>query len=76
MEVNKEVNRCLVFGDCHFPVQHIDTFKFLKALKDFYKPDLVVSTGDLIDSHSWSFHTHDPDLFSPSQELEKQKSDC
>jgi len=65
--------RILVISDLHFPFSHPDTITFLGAVKDKYKPDRVISIGDEIDAHAMSFHTHDPDLLSPSSELELAK---
>ena len=66
-------NRCiLVISDLHAPYYHPDTIPFLTAIKELFKPDRVVLTGDEIDGHCMSFHDTDPDLpFSPSSELEK-----
>jgi hypothetical protein len=68
--VNKRV---LVIGDLHFPYHHIDTFRFLSAIKKKYKPDRVISIGDETDQHSWSFHEHNPMLPSPEDELTQAK---
>lgn len=59
----------LCISDLHFPYNHGDVIAFLAALKKRYKPDRVISLGDEVDWHSISFHDHDPDLFSPSDEL-------
>lgn len=65
-------NRCiLVISDLHAPYNHPDTVAFLKAIKKKYKPTRVVLSGDEIDFHAISFHEHDPNLDSPSKELEK-----
>lgn len=62
----------LVISDLHSPYYHKDTVPFLSAIKEFFKPDRIVLTGDEIDGHCISFHDKDPDLpFSPSSELEK-----
>jgi hypothetical protein len=61
--------RVLVISDLHVPFHHADTLNFLKAIKDQFKPDRVICIGDEVDFHSISFHTHDSDLFSPSDEL-------
>ena len=64
-------NKCiLVISDTHFPYQHPDTILFLAALKSEYKFDRVVHIGDEIDGHAISFHNHDPDLISPSDEFQ------
>jgi hypothetical protein len=59
----------LTISDMHIPYEHKDALKFLTALKKKYKPDLVVSLGDLVDWHSVSFHPKHPDLASPGEEL-------
>ena len=59
----------LIISDTHFPYQHPDTVAFLTAIKKKYSPDRVIHIGDEIDGQSFSFHTHDPDLASPGDEL-------
>ena len=53
----------------HLPYNHPDALAFLKEVKRKYKPDKIVCIGDEIDGHSISFHTSDPDLLSPADEL-------
>lgn len=48
----------------------MDAIAFLSAVKKKYKPDLVVSLGDLEDWHSISMHDHDPDGMNPGKELQ------
>lgn len=67
--IMSENRRILVISDMHFPYNHPDTVAFLKACKNKFKPDRVISVGDEIDGHSMSFHEHDPDLLSPGDEL-------
>lgn len=65
-------SRVLVISDLHAPYYHRDTVSFLEAIKELFKPDRVILTGDEADYHCLSFHDSDPDLpFSPSSELEK-----
>lgn len=64
---NKSV---LVISDMHAPYTHPDNIKFLKAIKDKYKPDHVVCIGDEVDKHALSYHESDPDLMSAGDELE------
>lgn len=65
-------NKCiLVISDLHCPYQHVDTVKFLKAIKKKYKPTRVILSGDEADYHAISFHDHDADLPSPGDELTK-----
>lgn len=61
--------RILLISDAHGPYQHPDFFPFMRALKKKYKPDLVISMGDLSDFHDISFHDSDPDLMSAGDEL-------
>lgn len=56
-------------SDMHLPYGHQDTLPFLAYLKAKYKPTRVICLGDELDKHSLSFHSHDPDLASPSDEL-------
>lgn len=71
MELNYSFTKknILTISDMHLPYEHKDAMKFLTALKKKYKPDLVVSLGDMVDWHSVSFHSKHPDLASPGEEL-------
>lgn len=70
MSIVKGTYRSILFiSDMHYPFNHPDIVAFLRALKDKYKPDLIVSLGDEVDLHSFSFHDHDGDLLSPGEEL-------
>ena len=63
-------NSCiLVISDMHIPYCHENTFKFLKEVKDKYKPTRIICIGDELDKHSLSYHDHDPDLPSAGDEL-------
>ena len=53
---NADTGNVLVISDMHLPFQHKDTFRFLQALKDKYKPSTVVCIGDECDKHSLSYH--------------------
>lgn len=59
----------MVIPDLHIPFQHKDAFKFLKAVKNKYKPNEIVNLGDLEDWHSISMHDHDPNGMSAGAEL-------
>lgn len=67
---SKKFKSILVIPDQHFPYNHPDIVAFLRAVKKKYKPDKVVNLGDEVDWHAISFHDHDPDLMSPSDELQ------
>ena len=67
---NKKI---LVISDMHLPYQHKDAIKFLSEIKKEFKPDTVISIGDLLDGHALSFHDSNPDLFNAGHELKKAK---
>ncbi len=64
-------SRILFISDLHAPYYHKDTVRFLKAVKDKYKPTRVILSGDEVDYHNISFHDSDPDLDSAGTELKK-----
>ena len=59
----------MIIPDQHLPYHHPDSFKFLKMVRDAYKPNEVVHIGDEVDKHAMSFHDSDPDLPSAGDEL-------
>lgn len=63
--------RILVISDLHCPYQHKDTVRFLKAIKNKYRPTRVILSGDEVDNHAISFHDSDPDLPSAGDELQR-----
>jgi len=65
--------RVLVVSDYHAPYQREDAILFLKEIKKQYKPDFVLSIGDLLDAHALSFHDTNPDLPSAGDELKLAK---
>ncbi len=69
IDFNFQKKNILFLSDMHVPYHHPDCFKFLKALKKKYKPQLVVSVGDLADFHNISFHKSDPRLPNANDEL-------
>lgn len=65
-------NKCvLIIPDLHIPFEHRDALKFLTAVADKYKPEIIINLGDEIDGKSLNFHDKSPqDLFTPCKELE------
>jgi hypothetical protein len=59
----------LVIPDLHCPWENVDALAFLKAVKQRYKPDVIVSLGDEVDFYGMSRFTHDPDVANPGAEL-------
>lgn len=68
--------KILVISDMHMPYHHQDSFRFLKAIRDKYKPSRVINIGDEVDNHGISFHDADPDLLSPGDELIEAQKCC
>jgi hypothetical protein len=59
----------LLLQDLHIPWMHPDALDFCKAVQERYKLDQIISVGDEMDYASISFHSHDPDMPSPGDEL-------
>lgn len=66
---NKIYESIVVMPDLHAPYHHRHALAFMQAVRDKYKPDLVVNLGDEADKHAMSFHDSDPDLKSAGDEL-------
>lgn len=67
--------RVLIISDLHFPFAHQDWHPFLKAIKEQYKPELIINVGDEADGHGISFHDSDSAIMNPDKELEKAIDD-
>lgn len=59
----------LVMGCDHLPFEHRNRIDFLNDTKKKYKCSLVYHAGDLLDHHAISAHDHNPDGFSPFNEM-------
>ena len=56
------MSKVLVISDTHIPFVRPNYLQFCKDLYREYKCNMVVHIGDVIDSHSISFHPHHPEL--------------
>lgn len=63
----------LVIGDTHIPFEHKNYLEFCKETQKRFKCEKVVHIGDLVDNHALSYHEHNPNGFSPLEELKKTK---
>lgn len=63
----------LVCPDLHFPFHHPDAFRFLKDMRDEFKPDIFVNLGDECDFAALSFHDKNPQMPGANDELEQAK---
>lgn len=63
------VKNILVIGDTHEPFTHRNYLEFCKETQKKHKCKEVVHIGDLVDNHAISYHEHDPDGWSPAEEM-------
>jgi len=59
----------LIIGDTHLPFEHKRYLEFCKEIETRCKCGTIVHIGDLVDNHSISYHEHDPDGWSPADEM-------
>ena len=62
--------RVLAFGCPHLPFEKEGYLEWLIEMKNKWKCNKVVCLGDLVDNHSISYHEHDPNGWSPNDEME------
>ena len=80
MEVEKYINAkgrsVLVISDMHVPYHHVDTVKFLTAVKEklLSERSIIINVGDEVDGHALSFHDSISELDSAGKELEKARN--
>lgn len=68
--------RIICISDTHFPYQHRDTFRFLRAIKEEYDINLATHVGDVNDNHYPSYHEMEPDCYGGSEELKEARKAC
>ena len=59
----------LIIGDPHIPFEHKDYLQFCCTMRDRCKCTTIVHIGDLVDNHAISYHEHDPNGWSPEDEI-------
>lgn len=59
----------LIIADTHLPFEVKDYLQFCKQIEKKFKCKRVVHIGDLVDNHAISYHEHDPDGWSPADEM-------
>jgi len=64
----------LCISDTHFPYCHVDAHRFLKAIRNRFKPTRVIHLGDELDNSAISFHEKDPDMLSENEEFRQGKN--
>jgi predicted phosphodiesterase len=63
--------KVLVVGDLHCPFEHPRYIDFCKRIYKQLKCTDVVFIGDIVDNHAISYHEHDPDGWSPEDEMKE-----
>lgn len=63
----------LVIGDTHLPFEHPGYLDFCLDIQKRVKCGTVVHIGDLVDNHAISYHEHDPNGWSPKDEIDEAK---
>lgn len=61
----------LTIPDLHIPFHHRNALDFCKRIYKDLKCTKVVFIGDLVDNHAISYHEHDPDGWSPEDEMKE-----
>jgi len=65
------MSNVLVIGDTHIPFVHKDYLSFCKKVYRDYNCKTIVHIGDVCDNHAISYHEHDPDGYSPGEEMQE-----
>ena len=63
----------LVIADTHIPFEKEGYLDFCKRIHKQLKCTRVVHIGDVFDNHAISYHEHDPDGWSPSDEIKEAR---
>ena len=64
-------NNVLILGDTHLPFEKKGYLEFCVGIGERCKCTQIVHIGDLVDNHAISYHEHDPDGWSPNEEMEE-----
>ena len=69
MSKKKLKENVLIIGDTHLPFEIEGYLEFCKTIEHRCKCGTVVHIGDFVDNHAISYHGHDPDGWSPADEM-------
>lgn len=62
-------NNVLIVPDLHLPFEHRNALEFCIEIRERCHCGTIVFIGDIVDNHAISFHDHDPNGFSPEDEM-------
>lgn len=71
LKLDARGKRVLFISDTHIPYAVEGYLKFLKHLKEKFKPEIIIHGGDELDYHAISFHDSIGELFSSGHELDR-----
>lgn len=63
----------LVVSDTHIPFEKKGYLEFCVSIQQRVKCATIIHIGDLVDNHAISYHEHDPNSRSPSDEIKEAK---
>jgi len=69
MSIKYTNDNVLVIADTHLPFEKKGYLDFCYEVKQKKRCGRVVHIGDLVDLHALSYHEHDPDGWSPEDEM-------
>ena len=67
----KDRGSVLVVGDIHMPFEEPGYLDFCRGIYTRCKCTKVILIGDMVDNHAISYHEHDPDGWSPADEMKE-----
>jgi predicted phosphodiesterase len=70
LNIRESNNVVLAIPDLHSPFIHPDAMEFVKAVRNKYKANVVLSLGDELDAHAYSRWPKNPDGYSAGHELQ------
>lgn len=65
------IKNILIIADTHIPFEHRDYLNFCKRIYRAFKCARVIHIGDLVDNNAISYHEHNPDGWSPENEMKE-----
>jgi len=70
----KDRHSILVIGDTHIPFEIKNYLDFCLDIQKRVRCSIVIHIGDLVDNHAISYHEHDPNGYSPKDEIIEAKN--
>jgi len=74
MEHTGKANKIVVLGDVHIPYQDNDAIKLVLMFIKWYKPQVLIMNGDIVDATRLSKYRKEPDTKRFSEEIDLARS--